>query len=255
MEFGPLGVMDSRKARLHRELKNRIASGYYESGAQFPSEVELVEQYGVSRSTVRSALSALEAEGLIVRRWGVGTFVSESQRQRIAHPISEAWDFRDLIAASGFSPSVAVGPASVIEADASDASALAVPEKSALLRVEKVFMADGHPVIYVVNRLPAWVLGEQVLREAVARPEITEPIYGFLEERCRQKIDHHVATLRALLVRDCEIPIAGVDPLTPVLTMHSIAYNREGRPAFESRSTYPDPRVQLRLIRRQAARS
>ena len=60
-----------------------------------------------------------------------------------------------------------------------------------------------------------------------------------------------MATLRALLVQDCEIPIPGVDPLTPVLTMSSIAYNREGRPVFESRSTYPDPRVQLKLVRRQ----
>ena len=255
MEYSPLGAIDSRKARLHRELKSRIAGGHYEPGAQFPSEVELVEQFGVSRSTVRSALSALEAEGLILRRWGVGTFVSDSQHQRIANPISESWDFRDLIAASGFAPGVAVGAASVIEADACDAAALAVPEKSALLRVTKSFTADGDPVIYVVNRMPAWVLGEPLLLEAAARPEITEPIYDFLEARCRQKIDHHVAILRAQLVRDCEILIAGVDPLTPVLTMQSTAYNREGRPVFESRSTYPDPRVQLRLIRRQAARS
>jgi hypothetical protein len=60
-----------------------------------------------------------------------------------------------------------------------------------------------------------------------------------------------VATLRALLVQDCEIPIPGVDPLMPVLAMYSVAYNREERPVFESRSTYPDPRVQLKLVRRQ----
>lgn len=60
-----------------------------------------------------------------------------------------------------------------------------------------------------------------------------------------------MATLRAVLVKDCEIPVPGVDPLTPVLTMSSIAYNREERPVFESRSTYPDQRVQLKLVRRQ----
>jgi hypothetical protein len=69
-------------------------------------------------------------------------------------------------------------------------------------------MADEHPVIYAVNRIPAWVLGEQVLGEAGVRPEITEPIYRFLQDRCRQTIDRHVATLRALLVRDCELPTA-----------------------------------------------
>jgi GntR family transcriptional regulator len=249
MEYSPLGTMDPLKTRLHRELKERIADGHYPSGIQLPSEAEMVEQYGVSRSTVRSALSALEAEGLIVRRWGVGTFVCE--RQRIANPISEAMDFRELIAGSGFTPGVLVGRASLIEADGDNAAVLAVPAGSTLLKVEKVFQADGSAVIYVVNRIPAWVLGEQVLQEALARPDTTEPIYRFLEERCHQRIDHHVATLRALLVRDCEIPIPGVDPLTAVLAMHSIAYNREERPMFESRSTYPDPRVQLKLVRRQ----
>jgi GntR family transcriptional regulator len=249
MESGPLGTMDPLKTRLHRELKERIANGHYAPGIQLPSEAELVEQYGVSRSTVRSALSALEAEGLIVRRWGVGTFVCD--RQHIANPITEAVDFRELIAASGFTPGVTVGQASLIKADSDNAAALEVPEGSTLLKVEKTFQADDSSVIFVVNRIPAWVLGGEVLQEVLSRPETTEPIYRFLDDRCHQQIDHHVATLRAMLVRDCEIPIPGVDPLMPVLTMSSIAYNREERPVFESRSTYPDQRVQLKLVRRQ----
>ena len=245
MDSGPLGNTDPLKTRLHRELKERIASGAYTPGGQFPSEAELVEQFGVSRSTVRSALSALEAEGIIIRRWGVGTFVSD--RQRIANPITEALDFRDLIASSGFAPAVTVGRAGAIAAGADDSAALAVPQGSPLLRVEKIFMADEHPVIYVVNRIPLWVLGEQLLAEAAADPEITEPVYRFIEDRCRQKIDHHVATLRALLVGDCEIALPGMDPAAPVLTMQSIAYNQAGRAVFESRSTYPDPRTSLQL--------
>ena len=58
MEYSPLGTMDPLKTRLHRELKERIANGHYPSGIQLPSEAEMVEQYGVSRSTVR-ARSAL----------------------------------------------------------------------------------------------------------------------------------------------------------------------------------------------------
>lgn len=248
MELGPLGSLDPLKTRLHRELKERIADGRYPTGSQLPSEAEMVEEFGVSRSTVRSALSGLEAEGLIVRRWGVGTFVSD--RQHIAHPISEALDFHEMIASSGLTPRVTVGQASIVIADADSIEALAVPAGSALVKIEKVFYADETAVIYAVNRIPAWVLGEQGVREVLAQPAITEPIYRFLDERCQQQIDHHIATLRAILVRDCEIAVPGVDPLTPVLTMSSIAYNRKNRPVFETRSTYPDPRVQLKLVRR-----
>jgi DNA-binding GntR family transcriptional regulator len=73
---------DSLKTQLQRALRERIFSGYYAPGSQFPSEAELVDEYNVSRTTVRSSLAALEAEGLIQRKWGVGTFVANRAAHR-----------------------------------------------------------------------------------------------------------------------------------------------------------------------------
>jgi GntR family transcriptional regulator len=56
-------------------LKAAIADGQYSVGSRLPTEFELCQQFGVSRSTVRQALAELESAGLAKRRQGSGTTV------------------------------------------------------------------------------------------------------------------------------------------------------------------------------------
>ncbi|SFT27816.1 FadR/GntR family transcriptional regulator [Paenibacillus sp. BC26] len=58
-----------------RELYSRITSGALLPGDKLPSVVDLAAEYGVGRSTIREALSALKAKGLLDIRQGGGTFV------------------------------------------------------------------------------------------------------------------------------------------------------------------------------------
>lgn len=58
-------------------LMEQIHSGIYPVGAQLPTERELMTSLHVGRATVRSALSELEHEGHIIKKHGIGTFVSE----------------------------------------------------------------------------------------------------------------------------------------------------------------------------------
>lgn len=62
------------------DLLARIESGQLAPGRPIPSEAELCREYGVSRITIRRALSALVERRLVVRRPGVGSFVTERQR-------------------------------------------------------------------------------------------------------------------------------------------------------------------------------
>src|SRR5687768_4196717 len=66
----------SLHAQLRDALRARILDGRLEPGAKLPSESELTAAHGVSRITVRQALGALQAEGLIVKLHGKGAFVS-----------------------------------------------------------------------------------------------------------------------------------------------------------------------------------
>lgn len=58
-------------------LGNRIASGEYGQGSRMPAERELAASLGVARNTVREALEILSRKGLITRRAGAGSYVSD----------------------------------------------------------------------------------------------------------------------------------------------------------------------------------
>lgn len=64
-------------SRIATILQNRILSGQCEPGEKLPTENELVQEYGVSKITIRNALSLLEADHLITRTRGKGTFVAD----------------------------------------------------------------------------------------------------------------------------------------------------------------------------------
>jgi GntR family histidine utilization transcriptional repressor len=77
-------------ARVKQFLKAGLAEGRWPSGALMPSEAELVAQFGVSRMTVNRALRELQAEGLVQRSQGVGTFAAP------LHHVSSTLTIRDL---------------------------------------------------------------------------------------------------------------------------------------------------------------
>ncbi len=62
--------------RVSSIIQNKILSSQYEPGDKIPTEDELVEYFGVSKITIRNALALLEADGLIYRTRGKGTFVA-----------------------------------------------------------------------------------------------------------------------------------------------------------------------------------
>lgn len=64
---------------ISRDLAEQISSGRLKPGQQLESETNLAVHYGVSRMTVRQALGRLEADDLVARRHGSGTFVAEKR--------------------------------------------------------------------------------------------------------------------------------------------------------------------------------
>ncbi len=67
-----------------RVLSDSIANGTYRPGDKLPTEAELIEQFGVSRITVRSAIKEMEDAGLVERARGKGTFVSSDTQMYAA---------------------------------------------------------------------------------------------------------------------------------------------------------------------------
>jgi GntR family histidine utilization transcriptional repressor len=76
--------------RVKQHLKDGLAAGRWPPGALMPSEAELTAEFGVSRMTVNRAIRELQAEGLVQRTQGVGTFAAP------LHRVSSTLTIRDL---------------------------------------------------------------------------------------------------------------------------------------------------------------
>src|SRR5207244_12668240 len=88
-----------RSVSVQGELAERIGQGQLAAGTRLPSEPELAAEFGVSRATLREALRALEGQGLVRRRWGSGTYVTE--RTRVANSLEENVGVSDALRAPG----------------------------------------------------------------------------------------------------------------------------------------------------------
>src|SRR5581483_9376653 len=70
------------------QLQQEILSGQISPGARLPTERDLAVQFGVSRASIREALSVLQSRGLVESRQGGGTIVSSSAAIDLIGPLS-----------------------------------------------------------------------------------------------------------------------------------------------------------------------
>jgi len=231
-------------------LDSRIREGTYPPGSLLPSESDLASEFSVSRATIRGALSALASIGRINRRQGIGTYVSKLSL--ISNPINKVMEFDELITSGGFIPGVSVHGVELIFSSDQEAANLGIEEGSRLLRIHKIFTADGAPLIYVNTSLPAWILANQ-FDAVLENPDLTEPLFAFIEKGCGRKVENMVSTFWPDTVKGC-IAESVIDifdqPLeAPVLRMNYIAYAEDDTPLFESHQAYLAGFMKFTLLR------
>ena len=179
-----------------QELRQAIARGTFRPGAQLPTESELCQMLGVSRTVVREALRVLEENGLVIRRHGVGTFVRD-------HPILKNLNFNfgitEMIESAGMTSGTSYLEIRSESADQEIAEQLRVPVGTQLVTVERVRTADGRPVVYSLDTLP-----ESVLQQTDFDPQLlrTQSMYNILQAALGQVIDYGIARLLPMSAPD-----------------------------------------------------
>jgi GntR family transcriptional regulator len=231
-------------------LIERIRQMIYPSGSQLPPENELATEFGVSRATVRTAISKLAARGQVVRRQGVGTFVSHLSS--LSNPLNEATDFHTLITSNGYKSGERLIKADMLTPSPTLIEALNLTPDQLVLQSHKILTADGSPVIYCITSVPSWVLNAELDEPVVDYPGLTQPLYRFLERHCNQRVEYHIAKLRADIAQNCEHVVEiPYDPLTPMLVITEVGYNVDERPVFHSLEYYPGNHMSFEIIRRR----
>jgi DNA-binding GntR family transcriptional regulator len=205
--------------QLAQHFETAIRSGALKAGARLENEVELAERLGLSRPTVRAAFLYLANKGMVVRKRGAGTLVA---KERIDRDV-ELTSLYDDLAASGRAPATQVLRNEVGHATDQVAEALQLPERSLVICLERIRLADGEPIALMRNNLPAALihLNSEMLAE-----------HGLYELLRASGVRLGSATQRmsAKNASATEARILNETRGTALLTMERIAYDENDRP-------------------------
>lgn len=204
-------------------LVRKLLSGEWQPGALLPSEARLAAELGVSQGTLRSALTAMEEENLIVRRQGVGTFVAEYSEENALLRFFRVTD--DAGRRPRPQSRVLRHEEAVVLPEA--AAALELPEREPLQVTLRLRSLDGRPVL--LDRIHVRASRFPGLGAAPAE-EATDQRYVLYQRRFGVTIVRTREQLRAVLPDPLDLEHLGVAPGTPLLQIRRTAYDLEGWP-------------------------
>jgi len=221
-------------------LREQLAEGHFGAG-RLPAELELVQQFGVARATVRKALERLQAEGLIDRRPGRGTVSrGDAARPSVGQP-SRLSGLLENIVHMGLRTQVSVLSCDVVHAPDAVASHLAVATGSRVQKAVRVRSSHQGPVSHITTWVPA-ELAKRFGKRELARAPIL-----LLLEGSGVRIGRAAQSISA-----CPAPAAvaaqlGVKRGSALLAVDRLVYDTDERPVQWLQGLYRPDRYQYQM--------
>jgi GntR family transcriptional regulator len=217
----PLPVIGPAAERVRRQLLEQIQHGLLRPGERLGAERDLAQTLGVSRSTVRQALAALESAGAVRRvpGRGGGTFV---RAQKVERDLSRVVGVPALLRAQGMTSGTRIIHTAIAEADGATASALELGPGAYVVDVVRIRLADGLPISLEHVRLPA-----DRFPQLLDLP-LGGSLYDVLEkhyETVPGEAEEHIEVIAA---GDDEASILGTDPGAPLLSITRTTKDADG---------------------------
>ncbi len=176
-------------AQVETDLRRRLAAGEFGDGT-FPTDLELTNDYAVSRHTVREAVRRLSADGILTRERGRGTTVNTTEFEQ---PLGTLYSLFRSVEATGAAQTSRVLDVG-IQRDDRAAAALGVGPDVELFHISRLRLADAVPL--AVDR--AWLPAD------IARPLLDADWT-------------HTALYDELARIGAPVPTDGLEWLTPII--------------------------------------
>jgi GntR family transcriptional regulator len=231
---------NSRTVRdtVEQRIKELIAGGQLGEDGRLPTERDLAEQFGVSRTTVRQVLDRLEHEGSVYRRRGRtgGTFVS---RARVDIDFGYLAGIPAYLRAQGFRPGAHVVSARMIPADDTTASALRIPAGTLVYEVVRIRLADEVRISLENARIPA-----SLAPDLLAQP-LDDSIYDLLVNRYGVTCVKAVERMVAVLADAEQSRLLGIKIGDPLMAIERVAFDLDDQPVEYSTDLFRGDRTRV----------
>ncbi|OYV35553.1 MAG: GntR family transcriptional regulator [Acidocella sp. 20-61-6] len=216
MSFQPL------YAQVKNLMTQRIGSGQWQPGEMIPNEFQLAAEFKVSQGTVRKALIALEADKLIVRRQGRGTYVARHTGEQTLFQFFRMVD----TAHQRLTPVSRPLSQKQVKASKDLARLLAVPPGEMLHVITRVRYFAKDPAIFERVYIPFALMPDLAVSLGV---DMVEEMYVIYQERYRITIANASETLRAVAAGRDEMKNLDVSKDFPLLEISRVARDVNGK--------------------------
>lgn len=226
-----------RSQQTAQRLLAEMRGGRYGTATQLPSELELADALGVSRTVVRDALSDLERDGYVERVRGIGTIINRDV-VRVENRMDQKLEFNKMIRAIGRVPHSDNLMVTRETASPEMVERLALdPEKQhTLVYVRRRVLADETPVLYSTDILPLELFGGRRLDLI----DFSCPIFEIVAEHCHTEVAETLTTLHAVQGTPGIRRQLAPRPDQALLELDEICYSRTCRPVLCCQTCYTD---------------
>lgn len=228
---------------LYRQLKqllsDRISLGEWKPGDMLPTEEQLQNQYGLSRTTVRLALKELEIEGKITRHQGRGTFVA---KPKISHSPDPQFNLTAYLEQQGMKPGWKVLSKRWVRAKVEMAARLEIPIGTQVFQLRRLRLADEEPVGYhIAHVVPD--LGAAVDPKSLNQGGSLDYLHGpgLLGQSYANR------TIEAVLASKEVARLLLVEEGSPILMIRRQVMDARGRVVEDLQAQYRGDRFQYRV--------
>ena len=208
--------------RLRDQIAQEIVKNRWGPGQQLPTEAVFISKYNVSSGTIKKALDILEADGLIERIQGSGTFVRRPDWSNIhTHSIryfGSAGDQRPLRSRI-FAREALSGPPEVT-------SVLQLEPHARVIHLRRLRSHDGLPVLTE----EIW-LGEEQFAPLLTTPDTEQPLlYPLYERLCGVSVARAKESITIEAAGPPDAEMLGLIEGRPMVLISRIAYGYDDRP-------------------------
>lgn len=213
----------SLHSQISDNIRSRIASGDWPANYRLKSEPDLAVELGVSRGTLRRALTTLRKEGLLRQVQGRGTFVTSTLLEpAIAQKLST---LTEDFARQGVAVKITVLAADVLDAPRPIAALLDVVPGQKVLHLSRLRSTDSGAIAILFNYI------RTDLAPGIETVDFGEnSLFGTLEGRYNLKIGTGRRTFSAVAASPEVAEALGIDVGAPVQYMEQVTYLTDGRP-------------------------
>lgn len=240
-----LRIRESREplyVAVTKRLIEEIETGVFRDADRLPSEEKLAQLFGVSRTTVREALSVLEKDGYLKRVHGVGTWIMHNHRMPIGTGMERITSCTEYMRRFGYEPGTKLAEFQWVTATTQHKQSFE-RELDIVGVLTRVRTADGTPIMLCYDIMPPEVIGADFTVD-----KLGESLFDYLAHR-GVGLKHSELVVTAI-VSDAQLAeYLEIDTGVPLLLIDDRYFDDRGDVLLCSRNIYRTDRWVFKVFR------